>query len=344
MHEEYAVQNTSNKPTPATTLSLPLTVRIPLQARSSKHQMSQQGAGGVLIVRIEMHLAAAMKILRNATNNLPGRLLSQAFFAHLSLFIIYSPLPATQDTSSKLQRVGQPAFASSSEKVVTTQRPTHAEMMFDRIFLARKGFMTVYGYIPEGLGQGLSSIRKKKTVQPRRHWVTHVKSVKPRCLQRSVCTVHSGWMAKTKDARGCWNAARSSWQNFTWIPGCRLQTCSSFLALHVQLKTVAKGTMIRTTLEKALLRLEKWRRYEKLALSASHIGKLKRDSASNSRLSDSSHRGLTPKLIFGARYVVLDKCAWFSSWVAMRGFGVHEDLLRLDQETWYDISWYSVLK
>ena len=52
--------------------------------------MSQQGAGGVLIVRIEMHLAAAMKILRNATNNLQGRLLSQAFFAHLSLFIIYS--------------------------------------------------------------------------------------------------------------------------------------------------------------------------------------------------------------------------------------------------------------
>jgi len=104
MHEEYAIQNTchnarnqktSNKPTPATTLSLPLTVSIPLQARSSKHQMSQQGAGGVLIVRIEMHLAAAMKILRNATNNLPGRLLSQAFFAHLSLSIIYSPLPAT---------------------------------------------------------------------------------------------------------------------------------------------------------------------------------------------------------------------------------------------------------
>lgn len=90
VHEEYAVQNTSNKPTPATTLSLPLTVRIPLQARSSKHQMSLQGAGEVLIVRIEMHLAAAMKILRNATNNLQGRLLSQAFFAHLSLFIIYS--------------------------------------------------------------------------------------------------------------------------------------------------------------------------------------------------------------------------------------------------------------
>lgn len=163
MHEEYAVQNTSNKPTPATTLSLPLTVRIPLQARSSKHQMSQQGAGGVLIVRIEMHLAAAMKILRNATNNLQGRLLSQAFFAHLSLFRIYSPLPVTQDTSSKLQRVGQPAFASSSEKVVTTQRPTHAEMMFDRIFLAREGFMTVFAYIPEGLGQGLSSIQRQKT-------------------------------------------------------------------------------------------------------------------------------------------------------------------------------------
>jgi hypothetical protein len=33
-------------------------------------------------------------------------------------------------------RVGaHPAFASSSEKVTTTQRPTHAEMMLDRIFL-----------------------------------------------------------------------------------------------------------------------------------------------------------------------------------------------------------------
>ena len=56
------------------------------------------------------------------------------------------------------------------------------------------------------------------------------------------------------------------------------------------------------------------------------IWKLKRASASNSHLSDSSHRGLTPKLIFGARHVVLDKCAWFSGWVAMRGFRVHEGL------------------
>ena len=207
--------------------------------------MSHRGAGGVLIVRIEMHLAAAMKILGNAGNNLQERLLSQAFFAHhFSVDSCY----VAHDISSKLQRVAQPAFASSSEKVVTTQRPTHAEMMFDRIFLERKEFTDLWfmGTFQKSLNKDWAPSQKKTSAaattalrytgcEPKACYIctSGWSFVQPRCLQRSVCTVHSGWMAKTKDAGGCWNAVKSSWQNFTWIPGCRLQTCSSFLALHV---------------------------------------------------------------------------------------------------------------
>lgn len=301
--------------------------------------MSRQGAGGVLIVRIEMHLAAAMKILGNATNNLQGRLLSHAFFAHLSSFIIYG-----HDMSSKPQRVGQPAFASSSEKVVTTHRPTHAEMMFDKIFLARKGFMAVCGYIPEGLGQGLSSIQRNKNSAATKalSYTCQVSQAKmpPKVCLYSALRMNGENQRCTRMLKRC-QVQLTKFHLNTRLPPANMQffPCVARAAKDCSQRHNDSNDSWKCSFKIGQVK----KTWKKSTLSASHIGKLKRDSASNSHLSDSSHRGLSPKLIFGARHVVLDKCAWFSSWVAMRRFGVNEDLLRLDQETQYDISWYSVL-